>query len=152
MRCPRVSVGGRPFLLRRDAFDSLVFCLGEMFFLRSPLERSSQTSEQSSSTVSPGLLGALDGSDTLRTQVALVEYVYFAGLHPPLSICFLRRVGRVFLGPIFGRRARFRWQNKSWARLRFLPIGNVRQEEFLESITPPPVFVFLPRFLCHKQW
>lgn len=73
-----------------------------MFFLRSRLERSSPTSEQSSSTISQGLLGALDGSDTLRTQVVLVEYVYFAGLRRPLIRFFLAVSAVFFLAQYFG--------------------------------------------------
>lgn len=46
-----------------------------LYFSRTRHERSSLTSGQNSSTVSLGLLGALFGSDMLRTQVARVEYV-----------------------------------------------------------------------------
>lgn len=52
--------------------DLLVFvCCSNMFFVRSPREQSSPTSGQSSNAVRQGLIGALGGSDTFRTQLAL---------------------------------------------------------------------------------
>ena len=47
----------------------------KMFFLRTRAKRPSTTSVQDSKPFTVGLLGALDGSDTSRTQVVLADYV-----------------------------------------------------------------------------
>ena len=69
----------RPFLLCLAAFSpvwaSPWLACSKMFFLRTRAKRPSTTRVQDSKPFTVGLLGALDGSDTSRTRVALDDYV-----------------------------------------------------------------------------
>ena len=53
-----------------------------MIFLRSRPDRQPTTSVRNSKLSTIGFVGALDGSDTSRTQVALADFVY-RGVHNP---------------------------------------------------------------------
>jgi len=68
---------GQNSLLQHKALQivwQIVFVTRDVF-LRMHVERASPTSQQNSSTVSQGLLGALGRGDTFRTRGALVDLV-----------------------------------------------------------------------------
>ena len=75
MRCPLVSAYTRPFWLSRDVWESARGVVRNVFLYgRFPTEHE-RPAFKSSKPFTVGFLGALNGSDTSRTQVALAEYV-----------------------------------------------------------------------------
>ena len=124
----------------------LVRC--EMFFLRMHPERTSTTSVYTSKPFT-GFVGALDGSDTSRTQVALTDCVNSArpcgAFDPPPPD----------LGQIFGQKGALWRHSKScqYFEARFCLHEECTSAIFLEPTQPPPPKIKIRfRFRRHKHW